>query len=141
VRRNETVRVREERRREDKLAQLQAKVAERNAFVKDSKRASAAAGLAALQRWTKSHKLSAFVTLTLKERVIVYIDEEAKEQDALLDGCYLLETNVRAKTVDARYQKRAARAFTRKGAYGISILAGRGDRGNRVVLRLHQRLS
>jgi len=110
VRRNETVRVREERRREDKLAQLQAKVAERNAFVKDSKRASAAAGLAALQRWTKSHKLSAFVTLTLKERVIVCtIDEEAKEQDALLDGCYLLETNVPltlmdAKTVDARYR-------------------------------------
>ena len=110
VRRNETVRVREERRREDKLAQLQAKVAERNAFVKDSKRASAAAGLAALQRWTKSHKLSAFVTLTLNERVIVCtLDEEAKAQDALLDGCYLLETDVPqglmdAKTVDARYR-------------------------------------
>jgi hypothetical protein len=63
-----------------------------------------------LQRWAKSHKLSAFVTLTLKERVIVCtIDEEAKEQDALLDGCYLLETNVPltlmdAKTVDARYR-------------------------------------
>ena len=110
VRRNETVRVREERRREDKLAQLQAKVAERNAFVKDSKRASAAIGLAALQRWTKSHKLSAFVALTLKERVIACtIDEEAKGQDALLDGCYLLETDVPlplmdAKTVDARYR-------------------------------------
>jgi len=110
VRRNETVRVREERRREDKLAQLQAKVAERNAFVKNSRRASAAAGLAALQRWTKSHKLSAFVTLTLNERVIVCtLDEEAKAQDALLDGCYLLETDVPlalmdAKTVDARYR-------------------------------------
>ena len=89
TRRNETVRVREERRREDKWAQLQAKVAERNAFVQDSKRASAAAGRAALQRWTKSHKLSAFVTLTLKERVLVCtLDEEAKAQDALLDGCY-----------------------------------------------------
>ena len=110
VRRNETVRVREERRREDKLAQLQAKVAERNAFVKNSRRASAAAGLAALQRWTKSHKLSGFVTLTLNERVIVCtLDEEAKAQDALLDGCYLLETDVPlalmdAKTVDARYR-------------------------------------
>jgi transposase len=72
VRRNDTVRVREERRREDKLAQLQAKIADRNAFVKNSRRASAAAGLAALQRWAKSHKLSAFVTLTLKERVIVW---------------------------------------------------------------------
>nr|WP_186409059.1 IS1634 family transposase [Candidatus Accumulibacter aalborgensis] len=110
VRRNETVRVRERRRREDKLAQLQAKIAERNAFVKNSRRASAAAGLATLQRWAKSHKLSAFVTLTLKERAIVCtLDEEAKAQDALLDGCYLLETDVPltlmdAKTVDARYR-------------------------------------
>jgi len=110
VRRNETVRVREERRREDKLAQLQAKIADRNAFVKNSRRASAATGLAALQRWAKSHKLSAFVTLALNERVIVCtIDQEAKAQDALLDGCYLLETDVPqglmdAKTVDARYR-------------------------------------
>ena len=110
VRRNEIVRVREERRREDKLAQLQAKIADRNAFVKNSRRASAAAGLAALQRWAKSHKLSAFVTLALNERVIVCtIDQEAKAQDALLDGCYLLETDVPqglmdAKTVDARYR-------------------------------------
>ena len=110
VRRNETVRVREERRREDKLAQLQAKIADRNAFVKNSRRASAATGLAALQRWAKRHKLSAFVTLALNERVIVCtIDQEAKAQDALLDGCYLLETDVPqglmdAKTVDARYR-------------------------------------
>ena len=110
VRRNEIVRVREERRREDKLAQLQAKIADRNAFVKNSRRASAATGLAALQRWAKRHKLAAFVTLALNERVIVCtIDQEAKAQDALLDGCYLLETDVPqglmdAKTVDARYR-------------------------------------
>jgi hypothetical protein len=110
VRRNETVRVREGRRREDKLAQLQAKIADRNAFVKNSRRASAATGLAALQRWAKRHKLAAFVTLALNERVIVCtIDQEAKAQDALLDGCYLLETDVPqglmdAKTVDARYR-------------------------------------
>jgi len=110
VRRNEIVRVREERRREDKLAQLQAKIADRNAFVKNSRRASAATGLAALQRWVKRHKLAAFVTLALNERVIVCtIDQEAKAQDALLDGCYLLETDVPqglmdAKAVDARYR-------------------------------------
>jgi len=110
VRRNEIVRVREERRREDKLAQLQAKIADRNAFVKNSRRATAAHRLAALQRWAKRHKLAAFVTLALNERVIVCtIDQEAKAQDALLDGCYLLETDVPqglmdAKTVDARYR-------------------------------------
>ena len=78
--------------------------------MKGAKRASAQAGLVALQNWVKRHKLSMFVTLTLEEAVIVCaIDEEAKAQDSLLDGCYLLETNVPvdlmdAKTVDERYR-------------------------------------
>ena len=110
VRRNDAVRVREERRREDKLKQLQEKIDERNAFVAKSKRASAPKGLAALQRWVKGHKLGKFVTLALEERVIVCtIDEESKADDALLDGCYILETDVPkalmdAATVDGRYR-------------------------------------
>jgi len=110
VRRNDAVRVREERRREDKLRQLQEKVEERNAFVAKSPRASAEKGLAALQRWVKSHKLGQFVTLTLDGRVILCaIDEEAKTEDGLLDGCYILETDVPkglmdAATVDGRYR-------------------------------------
>ena len=110
VRRNDTVRVREERRRADKLKQLQEKVDERNAFVAKSSRAKAEKGLAALQRWVKGHKLGKFVTLTLEERVILCaIDEVAKEEDGLLDGCYILETDVPkglmdAATVDGRYR-------------------------------------
>jgi hypothetical protein len=110
VRRNDTVRVREERRRADKLQQLQEQIAARNAFVGKSQRASAEKGLATLQRWVKSHKLGKFVTLTLEERVIVCaIDEDARAEDALLDGCYTLETDVPkvlldARTVDERYR-------------------------------------
>lgn len=110
VRRNDAVRVREERRRADKLKQLQEKITERNAFVEKSPRASAEKGLAALQRWVKSHKLAKFVTLTLEARVIVCaIDEDAQAEEALLDGCYPLETDVPkalldAKTVDERYR-------------------------------------
>ena len=110
VRRNDAVRVREGRRREDKLRQLQDKVNERNDFVAKSKRASAEKGLVTLQRWVKSHKLGKFVTLGLEERAIVCtIDEAAKVEDALLDGCYILETDVPkelmdAATVDGRYR-------------------------------------
>jgi ribosomal protein L11 methylase PrmA len=110
VRRNEAVQIRAQRRRADKLKQLHEKVAERNAFVEQSKRASAEKGLAALQRWAKRHKLANFVTLTLEQRVIVCaIDEDARAADALLDGCYLLETDVPkalmdSKTVDERYR-------------------------------------
>lgn len=110
VRRNEAVRVREQRRRADKLQQLQAKIAERNAFVAKSPRASAEKGLTALRGWVKRHQLAKFVTLTLEERVsLCAIDEIAMAEDGLLDGCYLLETDVPAAlldapTVDQRYR-------------------------------------
>ena len=110
VRRNEAVRIREQRRRADKLKQLQEKIAERNTFVAKSQRASAEKGLAVLQRWVKHHKLGKFVTLTMEERVIVCtVEEDAQQEDALLDGCYILETDVPkalldAKTVDERYR-------------------------------------
>ena len=110
VRRNETVQVRESRRREDKLKQLAQKIAARNAYVASAKRADVQKGLVALEKWVKSHKLSAYVTLTLDARTIACtVDENARQEDALLDGCYILETNVApaamsAATVDARYR-------------------------------------
>jgi hypothetical protein len=110
VRRNDAVRMREQRRREDKLKQLQEKVGDRNAFVEKSPRASAGKGLAALQRWVKSHKLGKFATLALDGRAIILsVDGDAKADDALLDGVYLLETDVPravmdAQAVDGRYR-------------------------------------
>lgn len=110
VRRNEAVRAREHHRREDKLACLREKIEHRNTFVATRPRADAHAGLHQLERWVKRHKLSAFVTLTLHERLLTCsVDEMALAQSALLDGCYTLETDVsvtqmEAQTVDARYR-------------------------------------
>jgi transposase len=110
VRRNETVAVREARRRADKLKQLEAKIAERNAYVANAKRANAESGLAVLNRWVKRHKLGTFATLRLEGRTLqLTLDEGAQQEDALLDGCYILETNVpvaamSAATVDERYR-------------------------------------
>jgi ribosomal protein L11 methylase PrmA len=70
VRRNESVQTREARRRDDKLKQLTQKIAERNAYVAGAKRADAQKGVVSLERWVKSHKLGAFVTLRLEERMI-----------------------------------------------------------------------
>jgi hypothetical protein len=50
------------------------------------------------------------VTVRLEERVLVWeVDDEAKQEAALLDGCYVLETDVAgvqlsAAEVDARYR-------------------------------------
>lgn len=110
LRRNEAVRAREQARETDKLAQLRAKIEARNAFVTQSKRADPEAGLVQLQHWAKRYRLSAFVTLTLVERRIqCVIDEAAQADNALLAGCYTLETTVSpagmdSATVDARYR-------------------------------------
>jgi transposase len=108
--RNEAIQAREQARREDKLACLAEKIDQRNDFVGQSKRANPQAGLRQLQHWLKRHKLSAFVDLTLNERRIEYCPDEAgMRQATLLDGCYVLETDVHpqhmnTKTIDARYR-------------------------------------
>lgn len=110
LRRNEAVRGKEAHRRRDKLAQLRQLVAARNERVQASPRADPAAGLRQMRAWAKRHQVSAFVTLTLEDRRLhVGVDEEKRADAALLDGCYVLETDVApekmdAVTVDQRYR-------------------------------------
>jgi transposase len=110
VRCNENVQRRERTRRADKLERLQTKIAARNDFVRQSKRADPAAGLRQLEQWVKRHKLHGFVTLSLEhEQIHCAIDQEKMDEVALLDGCYVLETTVPAEmmdthTVDERYR-------------------------------------
>lgn len=53
------------------------------------------AGLKQLQQGAPRHKLSAFVEVTLNERTLaLHINEVAKEEAALLDGCYCIESEV-----------------------------------------------
>ncbi len=109
LRRNESTVRREQLRRQDKLARLKEKIEARNAFVKEHPRAKAQAGLEETQRWIKTHKLTAFVNIGLEDRTLSFtVDEHAMEDNALLDGCYTLETDVsrshmNAATVGARY--------------------------------------
>jgi len=101
LRRNDTVRRKEQHRRDSKLKALLAKVDERNAFVAESPRAIPEAGLKDLQEWAWHHKLSSFVTLDLDERMIrCDLDEAAKDEAGLLDGCYVIETDVPAELLE-----------------------------------------
>jgi len=97
-----TMRQREARRRADKLAKLQALITARNAFVETAKRAKPASGLRTLQAWVKRHKLEAFVHVSLHERrLMATLDPAAQVEAALLDGCYVLETDVPQSALDA----------------------------------------
>jgi len=101
LRRNDAVRRKEQHRRESKLRALQAKVDERNEFVATSPRAIPEAGLKVIEDWAWHHKLRSFVTLTLDGRMIrCDIDETAKDEASLLDGCYAIETDVPAELLD-----------------------------------------
>jgi transposase len=110
LRRNDTVRRKRVKRRQDKLAQLKRRVGERNALVAGSTRAQPEVGLRTLSGWAKRHKLSAFVTLSLEGRQLkLQIDESQQAEAGLLDGCYVLETDVAqdkldANTIDQRYR-------------------------------------
>lgn len=93
----------ERHRREDKLQRLVERVAERNGFVAQSARAKPEAGLRQLKQWASHYKLSAFVELTLKDRAIeLQIDEQAKQQAGLLDGCYCIESDVPAEHLSSQ---------------------------------------
>jgi hypothetical protein len=110
LRRNEAVFIKEANRRRDKLHQLQQRVEARNAFVKGSPRADPQVGLRTLSTGAKNHQISSFVTLSLEDRRLsVVVDEEKQADAALLDGCYVIETDVSkekmdAVTVDQRYR-------------------------------------
>jgi transposase len=93
----------ERRRRAHKLQRLAERLAERNAFVAQSARAKPEAGLRQLKQWARQHKLSAFIELTLENRAIeLQIDEQAKQQAALLDGCYCIESDVPAEQLSTQ---------------------------------------
>lgn len=100
---NEAEASRQQRRLQDKLPKLEAKVNARNQQVQRSPRCRPAAGLGHLQEWIKRHKLARFVSVTLQGRTIhVQIDETAQQQATLLDGRYVIETDVPQEPLDAQ---------------------------------------
>jgi len=71
--------------------------------VTQSARAKPEAGLRQLKQWASHYKLSAFVELTLKDRAMeLQIDEQAKQQAGLLDGCYCIESDVPAEHLNSQ---------------------------------------
>jgi transposase len=103
LRRNDAEARKARYRLDDKLATLQTLVATRNAKVETAPRCQPEAGLRGLQAWVKRHKLSKVVSLRLDaRRLILEINETAKEQAVQLAGCYVLETDVPPELLDTQ---------------------------------------
>ncbi len=108
---NQDLKKLEEHRRIDKMIKLEKMIKERNKVVSLSKRAKPDVGLKNINEWIKSHKMHQWVTLSLTKRSLTLtIDEEAKKGSALLDGCYVMETNVSSgnlnkEAIDETYRR------------------------------------
>ncbi len=101
LRRCELRQRKEHYRREDKIARLSKAVKERNQFVSGSKKAIPEAGLKKLDLWAKQHKILSFVDLFLEDdQIKMIIDKDKKADDSLLDGCYVVETDVSNNKLD-----------------------------------------
>ena len=103
LRRSEALRQQAARRRADKWAKLQRLITARNTFVSAAQRAKPDTGLRTLQAWVKQHKLEAFVQVALHDGLLLAtLDPAAQAEATVLDGCYVLETDVPPATLDAQ---------------------------------------
>lgn len=97
LRLNPATRHRARSRRADQLAKVEAKVEQRNAAVMASKRASPEVSLKQAEAWLRTYKLDKFITARVEERsVVLHVDEARKVDVELLDGCYVVESDVPA---------------------------------------------
>src|SRR5262249_29090047 len=81
--------------RHAKLATLQAQVAKQNQYLTDHPRANAQGALQKLVAKAEKLRLADWVELTVEERSITLaIHEDAQQEAAKLDGCYVLKTDL-----------------------------------------------
>jgi transposase len=110
LRKNDEVESAKKKTRERNLEKLKTLIEERNKFVASSKRAKPKSGLTNLQDWTKRRNMNKWIKLTLEDKEIIYeLDQDGLEQTALLDGCYVMETNIEksllsSKNIDKTYR-------------------------------------
>lgn len=95
LRRDDETFKKETHRREDKILRLKKKIDECNAKLSESPRAVPDTYVKRVEQWIARYKMSKFVTVAATDRSLALtLDEAGKANDALLDGCYVIVTNV-----------------------------------------------
>ena len=99
-----------EQSRQDKLQKMQHLVAEKNTYLSEHQRAKLSVASESLTGWLDKLKLSEFCHLEAEERVLsLTVDREKKGTTSLLDGCYVIKTeldreSISAETIHQRYK-------------------------------------
>jgi transposase len=112
--RNNAVRQKEESRRESKLCRLRALLEKNNVYLAEHPRATGKTQVKNLGQWIMRHKLQSFVTVSLEGREIaITVNAASRERDALLDGCYVLETPVVPQRMTTQQVNQSYRSLQR----------------------------
>ena len=96
--------------RQQKLSSLRRRVAEENKYLAEHPRAKAEGALRRVTEYGCKLKVSKWITISVTDRVLeVSVDQAALSEIALLDGCYVLKTDLSCaqadkETVHARYK-------------------------------------
>lgn len=103
LRRNPATLERHRGRRADQLAKVQSKVEARNAWLEKHPRAKAKVSLQKAEAWLRTYKLHAYVTARLEERrVVLEVSDERQREVELLDGCYVVISDVPGEKASAQ---------------------------------------
>lgn len=92
---NPHTQARERARREDQWRRVQAKIQARNQAVAQSAKKQGQSSLRQAQGWIRQYRLSGWVKVALEGRRVVWSeDAAARQQQELLDGCYVVESDL-----------------------------------------------
>lgn len=92
---NPQTRARERARRADQWARVQAKITARNLQVERKPRSEPASSLKQAQALLLKYRLQAWVKVELAGRQVVWTEDRvARDQQAQLDGCYVIESDL-----------------------------------------------
>lgn len=102
LRMNPETRARDRQRRADQLERVRSKVAQRNTRVREHPRSDPAVSLRHAEELLRTYRLDRFCDARLRDREVEIVVDHARRDDVeLLDGCYVLETDVPAERMDA----------------------------------------
>lgn len=100
LRKNESISKHLKYERNNRIANLQQKIKKRNDYVQKHPKARPEAGLKNLTKLTQDWKLGKFIQLNLNGRDIeINIDEIKQKELFLLDGCVVIETDVKQESM------------------------------------------
>jgi len=89
--------------RTEKIEYIKNLISEKNKYLSQHKKADTEKAKEKIQEKISVLKISKFINIELKERILILnIDEQAKQKEAELDGCYVVKTQVAKKDLSTR---------------------------------------